>query len=91
MAKRRGYRGGIRRGKTQSPRECCPREALLCPKKYSDDLLRETAMRLNAILAECRARRFQAISFVLDLWRTMGRMSLEDALQGRPPQDPRRA
>jgi len=91
MAKRRGNRGGIRRGKTKSPKECCPREALLCPEKYTDDLLRETAMRLNAILALCRARRFQSISFVLDLWRTMARMTLKDVLFGCPPQDPRRA
>ena len=91
MAKRRGNRGGSRRGRAGSPKECCPRGALLCPERYSDALLRETAMRLNAILALCRARRFQAISFVLDLWRTMARMTLKDVLYGRPPEDPRRA
>jgi hypothetical protein len=48
-------------------------------------------MRLNAILALCRGRRFQAISFVLDHWRAMARMTLEDVLHGLPPQDPRRA
>lgn len=83
MAKRRGNRCGFR--------ECCPRGALLCPARYSDELLRETATRLNVILALCRARRFQAIRFVLDLWRTMARMSLKDVLCGQPPRDPRRA
>jgi len=90
MAKRRGNRSGFRRS-TPPPKECCPKQALLCPTRYSDDLLRETATRLNAILALCRDRHFQAISFVLDLWRTMGRMSLKDVLYGRPPEDPRRA
>lgn len=83
MANRRGNRGGNRRGKA--------RPALLCPKKYSDAVLRETATRLNVILAHCRARRFQAIDFLLDLWRTMARMTLKDVLYGLPPQNPRRA
>ena len=91
MAKRRGSSRGPRRRGTQSPRECCPKEALLCPERYSDPLLRETAVRLNAILALSRRRHFQAIRFLLDLWRTMARMSVEDILHGRPPQDPRRA
>ncbi len=91
MAKRRGNCGGPGRQRTQGPRKCCPKEALLCPERYSDPLLRETAVRLNVILARSRRRHFQATGFLLDLWRTMARMSLKDVLNGRPPQDPRRA
>jgi len=91
MANRRGNSGGPGRGRTRRPRTCCPRRALLCPARYSDPLLRATAIRLNVALARARGRRFQAIRFLLDLWRTMGRMSLKDVLHGRPPQDPRRA
>jgi hypothetical protein len=89
MAKRRGNGRGPGRQRSPSPRQCCPKEALLCPERYSDPLLRETAARLNVILARSRRRHFQAIRFLLDLWRTMLRMSLEDVLRGRLPQDPR--
>lgn len=91
MAKRRGNCGGPGRGRTRRPRACCPKGALLCPGRYGDVLLRETAARLNAILALSRGRHFQAIGFLLDLWRTLARMTLADVLSGRPPQDPRRA
>lgn len=91
MAKRRGNSGGPGRGRTKRIRKCCPDAALLCPERYSDPLLRETAARLNRVLALSQRRHFQAIRFLLDLWRTMARMSLADVLHGRPPQDPRRA
>ncbi len=92
MAKRRGNSGGPGRGRTRRPGgRCCPKWALACPERYGDPLLRETAVRLNVALARARRRDFQAIRFLLDLWRTMGRMSFEDVLHGRPPQDPRRA
>lgn len=91
MAKRRGNSGGPERGRRRRPWRCCPKAALLCPERYSDPLLRETAVRLNRVLALSRMRHFQAIRFLLDLWRTMACMSLADVLQGRPPQDPRRA
>jgi len=91
MAKRRGNSGGSGRDRTRRPGRCCPKRALACPGKYSDPLLRETAVRLNVALARARRRHFQAIRFLLDLWRTMARMSFEDVLHGRPPQDPRRA
>lgn len=91
MAERRGNPGGPGRDRTRRPRRCRPKRALVRPERYSDPLLRETAARLNLALARARRRHFQAIRFLLDLWRTMGRMSLEDVLHGRPPQDPRRA
>jgi len=91
MVKRRGKPCGPGRRRSSPSGGCCPRKALLCPEKYGDPLLRETALRLNLILARSRTRHFQDIRFVLDLWRTMIRMSLPDVLYGRPPQDPRRA
>ncbi len=91
MAKRRGNDRGPGRRRPPPPRQCCPKEALLRPERYGDPLLRETAARLNVVLARSRRRHFQAIRFLLDLWRTMLRMSFEDVIRGRPPQDPRRA
>lgn len=91
MAERRGNSGGPGRNRARRSGRCCPKRALLCPANYGDPLLRETAVRLNVVLARSRRRHFQAIRFLLDLWRTMARMSFEDVLHGRPPQDPRRA
>lgn len=91
MAKRRGVRRGLVRRRTTRPRHCCPKKALLCPERYTDPLLRQTAVGLNSILALCRERHFQAIGFLLDLRSAMARMSLLDVVYGRPPQDPRRA
>lgn len=92
MAERRGNSRGPGRSKARRPGKCCPKRALLCPARYSDPLLRKTAVRLNVALARSRRRDFQAIRFLLDLWRATRRMSLGDVLYGRPPpQAPRRA
>lgn len=89
VERRRSSRG---RRKRKAVHGCsCPGDAILCPDRYSDRLLRGTAARINRVAREARSRHFQEIRFLLDLWRAMHGMSLEDVLHGRPPEGPRRA